>query len=161
MERVEPFVRRCEDFFASCHQPSGSDLERVRTLARDVAGIYAEALRLPDVPAEVRVADVARVEFEVAFAAIAQAFPALTNYWSCEETLDTSRPAHVMVRDSVEDVTDLYLDLREAYEHWVNGNEQHATWHWRYMFQRHWGRVALRLQLALQDILVARGAWLD
>lgn len=161
MERVEPFVGRCEAFFELCHQPGGPPDARLRALTLLVAGLYADGLMLPAVQSEVRVHDVARVDFDTAFAAMAQAFPGLTNYWSCEQSLETSVPARAIVRDAVEDVTDLYLDLREGYEHWANGHTRHAVWHWRYMFQRHWGRVATRLQFALQELLEREGIWLD
>jgi hypothetical protein len=59
--------------------------------------------------------------------------------------------------DIIDDLGDIYRDLRRGLVHWQDGNLADALWEWRFNFQIHWGEHATS---ALRALFVL-SAWHD
>lgn len=49
----------------------------------------------------------------------------------------------------VDDISDLYLDIRSGLRKWKRGESGEALWEWRFYFEIHWGDHALHALQAL------------
>ncbi|HET9956088.1 MAG TPA: DUF5063 domain-containing protein [Polyangiaceae bacterium] len=59
--------------------------------------------------------------------------------------------------DLIDDLGDIYQDLRGGLVHWENGEPREALWAWRFNFQIHWAEHATSALRAL----FALSAWRD
>jgi hypothetical protein len=41
-----------------------------------------------------------------------------------------------------DDLADIYHDLKQGLDRWNSGKKEDAIWHWRFLFESHWGRHA-------------------
>jgi hypothetical protein len=59
--------------------------------------------------------------------------------------------------DILDDLDDIYRDLRRGLLHWRAGQAGHALWHWRFHFEIHWGEHATSALRALFALSAFRG----
>jgi len=54
--------------------------------------------------------------------------------------------SEVMMGDAIDDLADIYGDLRDVVWLWENSSAADATWQFRFGYQTHWGRHLLDLR---------------
>lgn len=92
-----------------------------------------------------------RESYNEARSLIQGCFPDLGFYgWSAPE----DRPGDdVMVGDAIDDLTDIYGELRGVTWLCENASPEDALWHFRFGYQSHWGRHLLNLRSYLHSRL--------
>jgi hypothetical protein len=71
-------------------------------------------------------------------------------YWELFHSV-TKEPEEPVCGDLVDDLLDIYKDVKEGLLAFESGERVLAAWHWRNTFGFHWGRHATSAIKALHD----------
>lgn len=147
---VERFAEAANAYIAWARAEPGDPRNEVVVALGHLARIYGLALKLPDVYGEPDAPDVPADEQQ----AVHQRFSLLPvgMYGVCfnPQVLPPEAPD---VGHIVDDLSDIYTDLRRGQLLHLRGHIDSAAWEWRFHFTVHWGRHAV-------DALRALHAWL-
>lgn len=80
-------------------------------------------------------------------------------YWSVVDPLkgvEHGTPPDLGLGDVTDDIGDIYEDVAVGLDQWQSGTEEgrlEAVWHWKFLFERHWGAHATSALFALLEAL--------
>jgi len=80
---------------------------------------------------------------------VRNAFPTLGYYNTAQETSENLEATEVVVGDSIDDITDIAIDLNDVLWCYSNTSENDAMWHYLNSYKTHWGKHLRELQLYL------------
>jgi hypothetical protein len=83
--------------------------------------------------------DAPRVDFKVTRALVEAHFPKLGYYNLADPTTREIAAASILVGDGIDDIADIYADVKEALWCWDNTSVDDALWHFTNSFGSHWG----------------------
>jgi hypothetical protein len=87
-------------------------------------------------------------DFTALYKILGKRFPNYGYYHTCEFS-EPTKPEASYMGDAIDDIADITRELRDVHWRWKNTSEADALWHFRFMFQSHWGRHLRELQLYL------------
>ena len=93
--------------------------------------------------------DAPRVGLEERRALVSAHFPALGYYNLADPTTREIGAAEIVVGDGIDDIADIYADLKEALWCWDNTSVDNSLWHFTNSFEYHWGLHLRSLQYYL------------
>jgi len=78
------------------------------------------------------------IDYNATRALVSAHFPSLGYYNLADPTTKNIGTASIMVGDGIDDLADIYNDLRETVWRWENTSERDALWHLTNSFRSHW-----------------------
>ena len=97
--------------------------------------------------------DVTRITDDQVRPIISQSFPDLGFYWCILNPNGMNEEPKYGTGDAIDDILDIYKDLKEGYEHYKNSNYGEAVYVWTYSYEIHWGEHLVELQNMLYDLI--------
>lgn len=132
---VAAFALAAARFCGAMETPSPSPEDNLRELQVLLAELHVAALRLPDLfSAE----DEPDLEVDVRKIAEGRLRLPADFYWDAFEPL-ANEPDSLVGNSLVDDVGDIYRDVKLGLLYWDRGLKVSACWHWRFLFHVHWG----------------------
>lgn len=93
--------------------------------------------------------DAPHVDFDQRRALVSAHFPTLGYYNLADPTTQEIGAAAIVVGDGIDDIADIYADLKEALWCWDNTSVDDSLWHLTNSFGYHWGLHLRSLQYYL------------
>jgi hypothetical protein len=93
--------------------------------------------------------DAPRADFKVTRTLVETHFPTLGYYNLADPTTREIAAASILVGDGIDDIADIYADVKEALWCWDNTSEDDALWNLANSFGAHWGLHLRSLQYYL------------
>lgn len=79
----------------------------------------------------------------------------IDGYWKVFDVFaDSEEPVFCTLAD---DLGDIYADLKEGLNFYLNGNEAEAIWRWHFAYYTHWGRHLMGAQTAIHQYFADQG----
>ena len=88
-------------------------------------------------------------DFQSTYSLVAQRFPNFGYYNTVSEISQNINSASVVVGDAIDDVTDIFLELREVMWIWERSGSEAALYQFRETYSNHWGSHLRELQCYL------------
>ena len=151
---IERFVAAARAYCAWVESGDLGGEEAVLAASSRLASLYAAGLELPGVDFEalddgIDVESLSQDARDAARERL-EAFP-MRYYWEVfhvDAAADAETP---VLGDVLDDLLDVYADVREGLDVVDGGHEPLAVWHWRTTLGFHWGRHATSALKALHD----------
>ena len=151
---IARFAAAAERWCAWAETPPEVVEWEVETAIRLLLELVARALDLPDVDVEDDDDDPERPDDE-AYAALRRRFAVLpVGLYGTIDPDDVAGEQH-LVGDVIDDVSDVWRDVRQGLDAHREGKRDEACWIWKFTFRSHWGEHAVE---ALRVLVLARNA---
>lgn len=142
---IAGFAEVAATFCALLDRPPESNTPAL-LLAQCLARLHVAALCLPDVTDD-NVPDPGPAPKPLSMASWAEVTP-VDGYWDVFDPLSLE-PESPVFNSLVDDLRDIYNDLKCGLELYDAGFQFGAAWHWRFAFSSHWGEHLVGAQRAL------------
>ncbi|OJT24425.1 DUF5063 domain-containing protein [Archangium sp. Cb G35] len=93
-----------------------------------------------------------RAEYRVLRERISPLFPRYGFYNVALDVTDLEGEPENGIADAIDDLTDIAMDLHEVLARWEMTSEEDALFHFRFLFESHWGHHLRSLQLYLHAL---------
>lgn len=157
---IHQFSQACEKFFKLCEEPSFNKETKNHSLYISLAELNFSCLKLNEVKTEYKnqieeqnIQQIKRLTDNQVRPFISKSFPDLGFYWSTLNPNEMAKEPEFGTGDAIDDIVDIYKDLKEGFEHYKNGNLGEATYVWTYGYETHWGEHLVELQAMLYDLI--------
>jgi hypothetical protein len=149
---ITAFANAARHYIVWCEHEKIADAQKLQLEAmRHLSQLYSLALALPEVDESclIELPDPPKIE-DATRRRIYESFSALPlNYYREVFSSDYKSNEAPVTGDIADDLTDIYLDLKNGLALFDRGSEPNAVWHWRFTFGIHWGRHALSVIRAM------------
>lgn len=147
----------CEQYFQLFEPNDNSLVENVVALYQSLAELSLHYSRIVNSPCPDDDFEVARLDWSDLVSIIAQNYKGLGYYpfaWFDEEwTVEKLNQTDVVIGDPIDDLADIYIDLREGYDLLLAGHEELALWTWAFQHHHHTAQHLHCLQRFLVNLL--------
>jgi hypothetical protein len=143
-------IRRTIEDFIRIVEASGMDPnERLEALPGSLDALACAVHRASFTFDERDFPDAPRVTLNASRALVTSHFPALGYYNLADPTTQEIGSAAIVVGDGIDDIADIYADLKDVLWYWDNTSVDDALWHFTHSFGSHWGLHLRSLQYYL------------
>lgn len=163
-EGLRAFAHEVRAYCQWCERPEPNETEyaAARAALRFVGMLQQLALPL-DFPEDPPVIDADRPSQDE-WQAVCRRFKSMpfsyyNGFFDPHENVGVTSEAGV--DDLLDDLADIWRDLRHGLDLWDAGEEAAAQWEWVFGYRSHWGRHAAGAQYALHCWMADYGGWLD
>lgn len=153
---IHKLSEACAKYIKLCEQPVEN--KKLDLLYQVLAELNYYCLLLEidnyenrDVDAEID--DVIRIPDNQSRPFISKHYPELGFYWSVMNPNDVLSDVEIGTGDAIDDLVDIYADLKEGYQHYENGNLNEAAFVWKNGYEIHWRQHLVELQCCLHDLI--------
>ena len=133
---LDRFSVAAERFCDAMEREPASEAEGFREIYLLLAELHVAALRLPDVELE---DDVPELEVDRSAICMARITGLLGTYYSDFFEPLADPPGDPVGNSLADDLGDIYRNVKEGLLLWNLGHWREAGWHWRMLYDTHWG----------------------
>lgn len=158
---IKDFVSTARAYCMFLETDPGRDPRQfLRTVQKDLLTLYRMGLDLPDISS----VDDSHVEDSIEQHIHMERILKLTRdrlpfglYWVAYNPLEIASPAQVGAGDLVDDLGDIYRNLKKGlllFDHTAAGTKENAIWYFKFDYDNHWGQHCMSaLQVIHQYLL--------
>ena len=161
---LRAFVSEVRAYCGWCEYPkeNETDYAAARTALQRVSTLQQIALRMeqPDDAPDVRLRSPSQEDWQLVHRRL-KTLPFGFYNSLFDPHKDVGLASGLGVGDLLDDLADIWRDLRHGLDLWDAGHELAAQWEWAWSFQNHWGRHAAAAQYALHCWMADYGGWHD
>lgn len=147
------FISAAETFFTLNEEGKGIK-NKLNRLYSCLADLNCHALKLSNATPTSEVDyQPTRLKDEEIRPSICQSFTELGFYWGCLNPNEMEKDPSFGTGDAIDDLVDIYKELKAGYDLYKAGHEELATSHWCESYKLHWGEHLVALQVILYDMI--------
>ena len=150
---LEDFAWLVERYAAALLAPTGVKNKRIMDLYISLSQIQTAILLMPWPEEEPVMMRAERPNYDDIYRRIGNLFPELGYYWQCLQPYDLNTEPKYGAGDIIDDLTDIYLDLKVGLNLWHLNHRDLAQWHWKWRFDNHWGKHSIAAMRQIHDVL--------
>lgn len=145
-------IATVKHYFSVIHSPPAGMQDRLKGLACALDDLVLAYNKTHDIQVDNHDQNSSKQDYKAVYATIAAAFPTLGYYADIEPTEDFDQTP--VVGDAIDDLADIYCDLANVVWYADNVSLNTAIWHFRFLYQNHWGQHlhSVRRYLATSDL---------
>ncbi len=157
LERLswKDFALTCEAWFQLIDKTGDDERQRIPRARLILAQLFHQVLALGINYAEQKVGDddleVEGLSYDLIRDRARARFPNLGLYRHVISK-DIASDDAVLTGDAIDDIVDIYMNLKEGHAYWLTGRKADAIWFWQHSFIYHWAEHLLDLQRLLWEI---------
>jgi len=145
-----PSIRQSiESFIRIVETPDMTPEARLEALPISLDGLASSVHRAKFTFDDRELPDAPREDHKATRALVSAHFPTLGYYNLADPTTREIGAATILVGDGIDDIADIYADLKEALWCWDNASVEDSLWHFTNSFGYHWGLHLRSLQYYL------------
>jgi hypothetical protein len=155
---IHKFTKTCEQFFKMCEEPIENSENKLQSLYHLLAKLNYTYLKIDNSKhynknAQNEIQKRQRITKNEARPIICKNFPELGFYWSILNTNEMDNTPQYGTGDAIDDILDIYQEIKKGYEYYQDGNLKEAIESWEKNYKYHWGKHLVDLQKVLYDII--------
>ncbi|MFY0522667.1 DUF5063 domain-containing protein [Archangium gephyra] len=93
-----------------------------------------------------------RADYQVLRERISALFPRYGFYNAVLDVTEKVGAPETGIADAIDDLTDITLEMHEVLARWETTSEEDALWHFRFLYETHWGQHLRSLQQYLHAL---------
>ncbi|HYF02776.1 MAG TPA: DUF5063 domain-containing protein [Patescibacteria group bacterium] len=144
---IEEIKAAITEFIDVIEKPKETIAEREKALAIALDKLILFKNFAPDVFDNKEYPDSPNIEHELLLKRVKELFPEFGFYNAANSVTDEIAETELVVGDALDDICDIYKDLKEVQWRFENTSENDALWHFGSMIGQHWLQHALFLRL--------------
>jgi hypothetical protein len=157
---IHQFAQTCEKFFKLCEESSFEKEKKNHSLYILLAELNYFCLQMNEIKAKYenqaeskKLQKIKRFTDNQVRPFISKNFSDLGFYWTTLNPNEIPNEPEFGTGDAIDDIVDIYADLKEGFAHYEYSNYDEAVFIWTFGYEAHWGQHLVELQAMLYDLI--------